>query len=73
MPAGAHVAALIQITVMWPGLLLTSHLSRLGSPTHARGAPGCPISIGGRWQGRADCVKKLHRCRRDLVGTAALR
>jgi len=26
MPAGAHVAAFIQITVMWPGLLLTSHL-----------------------------------------------
>jgi hypothetical protein len=26
MPAGAPVAALIQITVMWPGLLLTSNL-----------------------------------------------
>jgi hypothetical protein len=26
MPAGAQIAALIQITVMWPGLLLTSHL-----------------------------------------------
>jgi hypothetical protein len=26
MPAGANIAALIQITVMWPGLLLTSHL-----------------------------------------------
>jgi hypothetical protein len=26
MPAGANLAALVQITVMWPGLLLTSHL-----------------------------------------------
>jgi hypothetical protein len=26
MPAGANMAALLQITVMWPGLLLTSHL-----------------------------------------------
>jgi hypothetical protein len=26
MPAGAEVAAFIQITVMWPGLLLTPHL-----------------------------------------------
>ena len=26
MPGGAQVAASIQITVMWPGLLLTSHL-----------------------------------------------
>ena len=26
MPAGAQVAAFVQITVMWPGLLLTSDL-----------------------------------------------
>lgn len=26
MPAGAEVAAFVQITVMWPGLLLAPHL-----------------------------------------------
>jgi hypothetical protein len=26
MPAGAEVAAFVQITIMWPGLLLAPHL-----------------------------------------------